>query len=237
MGQAWYCTGVRTLLLRESPDPPLGSDQVRVRTLYSGISAGTELTYYRGTNSRLHRRWDARLRLFRDGGGEWDEPGASGRLLGYEEVGEVVELGPDVPAGGVGVGAVVRGAWGHRTTTVMTAAHAAAQRLPAGLHPRHAVLGYIGGVALNGILDASIRVTESVAIFGLGVVGQLVAQLARLSGARVVAIDPVAFRREVAAALGAAATIDPAAEGGLRVTRAREEIAPYRRVLGSGASS
>jgi len=31
---------------------------VRLRTLYSGISAGAELTAYRGSNPYLHKRWD-----------------------------------------------------------------------------------------------------------------------------------------------------------------------------------
>ena len=43
---------------------PLESNEVRIKTLYSGISAGTELTQYRGTTLFLHKRWDADNRLF-----------------------------------------------------------------------------------------------------------------------------------------------------------------------------
>ncbi|RYD40927.1 MAG: hypothetical protein EOP83_34605 [Verrucomicrobiaceae bacterium] len=38
--------------------PPLGADEVRLKTLFSGISAGTELTAYRGSNPYLTKKWD-----------------------------------------------------------------------------------------------------------------------------------------------------------------------------------
>ena len=39
-------------------------DEVRIRTLYSGVSAGTELSQFRGTNPFMNRRWDETSRLF-----------------------------------------------------------------------------------------------------------------------------------------------------------------------------
>ena len=42
----------------------LGPNEIRIRTLFSGISAGTELSQYRGTNPFMHRRWDEARRLF-----------------------------------------------------------------------------------------------------------------------------------------------------------------------------
>ena len=72
---------------------PLGPDDVRLRTLFSGISAGTELTAYRGSNPYLTKRWDEELRLFVDGSTSFEYP-VDG--WGYEEVGEVVEVGDAV---------------------------------------------------------------------------------------------------------------------------------------------
>ena len=51
------------------------------------------------------------------------------------------------------------------------------------------IFSQITAIALNMILDADIHVGETVAVFGLGVPGQIAAQLARLNGARVVAVD------------------------------------------------
>ncbi|MFC7589252.1 hypothetical protein ACFQYP_40415 [Nonomuraea antimicrobica] len=75
----------------ESP-AELVAGAVRVRTLYSGVSAGTELTAYRGTNPYLNRKWDTERRLFVEG--QTHAYPLAG--WGYQEVGEVVEAAPDV---------------------------------------------------------------------------------------------------------------------------------------------
>ncbi|MGH8308729.1 MAG: oxidoreductase, partial [Steroidobacteraceae bacterium] len=53
----------RSLAFLPLATAPLGADEVRIRTLYSGISAGTELSQYRGTNPFMHRRFDEASRL------------------------------------------------------------------------------------------------------------------------------------------------------------------------------
>ncbi|WP_454115843.1 zinc-binding dehydrogenase [Microbacterium aurum] len=186
---------------------PLADDEVRIRTLYSGISAGTELTAYRGTNPYINKKWDEDRRLFVDGATSFEYP-VNG--WGYEEVGEVVELGSE--ATGIEVGDVVWGTWGHRSETVQKAERAAKRVLKPGVDTRIGIFSQIGAIALNVVLDADIHVGETVAVFGLGVPGQLVAQLARLNGARVIAVDGVASRRELATKLGADEVID-ASEG------------------------
>ena len=64
------------------------------------------------------------------------------------------------------------------------------------------------------VLDADIHVGETVAVFGLGVPGQIVAQLARLNGATVIGVDGIRARRELATELGADVVLD-AGEGGV----------------------
>lgn len=60
MSRVVVFTSPRSIAIEESADPPLQGKEVRLRTLYSGISAGTELTAYRrGSNPYLHKRWDA----------------------------------------------------------------------------------------------------------------------------------------------------------------------------------
>jgi hypothetical protein len=49
------------------PDLSLAADQVRLRTMFSGICAGAELTASRGSNPYPKERWDRNLRLFLDG--------------------------------------------------------------------------------------------------------------------------------------------------------------------------
>jgi 2-desacetyl-2-hydroxyethyl bacteriochlorophyllide A dehydrogenase len=189
------------------PDPerPLGPDQVRLRTLYSGISAGTELTAYRGSNPYLTKLWDEQRRLFVDGSTSFSYP-VDG--WGYEEVGEVVEVGAE--ATGVRPGDRIWGTWGHRTGTVQDAERAAARILAPDADPRIGIYSQIAAIGLNVVLDADIHIGETVAVFGLGVPGQIVAQLARLNGGRVIAVDGIESRRSLAAELGADEVLDPA---------------------------
>lgn len=60
-------TGPRQVEVTEQVRAELPAGHLRVRTRYSGISAGTELTAYRGTNPYLTRTWDPEARLFRRG--------------------------------------------------------------------------------------------------------------------------------------------------------------------------
>ncbi|RYE73896.1 MAG: oxidoreductase, partial [Hyphomicrobiales bacterium] len=200
-------TAIRQLAFEDLPVNPLGPNEVRIRTLHSGISAGTELSQYRGTSPFMNRQWDLANRVFRDAETpSWTFPV---RNLGYEEAGEIVETGSTVTR--VKAGDRVFGTWGHRTMHVMTEADAADRLLPAGADPRIGIFSHIGAVALNGAHDARIRVGDLVVVFGLGVPGQIVLQAARASGATVIGVDPVASRRAMAEKLGADRTLDPTA--------------------------
>jgi 2-desacetyl-2-hydroxyethyl bacteriochlorophyllide A dehydrogenase len=203
MGKVVRFTEPRSATLVDEPEQKLGDDEVRLRTQYSGISAGTELTAYRGTNPYLTSTWDTDRRIFVPGGTSIQYP-VDG--WGYEEVGTVAEIGSAVTD--VAVGDVVWGTWGHRETVVRPASYAARRVLPAATKPIFGIFSQIGAIALNVILDADIHVGETVAVFGLGVPGQLVAQLARLNGGRVVAVDRDPRRLEIARELGAAEVID-----------------------------
>lgn len=88
-------TGPRQVEVAEHESSPLPPGHLRVRTRYSGISAGTELTAYRGTNPYLTRTWDAGARLFRDGAAGIEYPVTG---WGYSEVGEVTEVSPSSSA-------------------------------------------------------------------------------------------------------------------------------------------
>jgi threonine dehydrogenase-like Zn-dependent dehydrogenase len=64
--------------------------------------------------------------------------------------------------------------------------------------------------ALSGIRDGQLRLGDKTAVFGLGAIGQMTAQMARMAGAVFVAVvDPIAVRREVALKAGADLALDP----------------------------
>lgn len=203
MGRIVTFEGPKEVGIREYEDPGLGPREVRLRTLYSGISAGTEMTGYRGSNPYLSKRYDADRRLFVEGNVTLEYPIEG---WGYEEVGEVSEVGPEVTK--VRPGEVVWGTWGHKSTKVAEEDWAAQRVLPPGVDPLIGIFSMIGATALNAVLDADIHVGEYVAVFGQGVPGLIVAQLARLNGGTVIAVDGIPKRLELAGELGAAHVID-----------------------------
>lgn len=191
----------------EIEDEPVRADEVRIETVYSGISAGTELTAYRGSNPYLTSEWDAERRLFVRGESTHAYP-LDG--WGYEEVGRISSVGRDVDS--ALVGELVWGAWGHRSSVVRPADWVRPRLLPPESSPWAGVFAKIGAIALNAVLDADIHVGETVVVFGAGVPGQIVAQLARLNGGRVVVVDLETGRRELALGLGATLALDPASD-------------------------
>lgn len=205
--QGLVLTAVRQLAFEDLAVKPLGPGEVRIRTLFSGISAGTELSQYRGTSPFMNRQWDVTNRVFRDAEApSWTFPV---RNLGYEEAGEIVETGAGVTR--IKAGDRAFGTWGHRGMHVMAEGDAADRLIPDGADPRIGIFSHIGAVALNGAHDARIRIGDLVVVFGLGVPGQIVLQAARASGATVIGVDPVASRRAMAERLGADRTLDPTA--------------------------
>jgi threonine dehydrogenase-like Zn-dependent dehydrogenase len=106
-------------------------------------------------------------------------------------------------------GTRVYGTWGHRSEAVIDATTAGQRVLSPQADPVLGIYSHIGPIALNGVLDTAVRLGETVAVFGLGVVGQLVAQLLRCAGARVIGVDSIAQRRRMAVGLGLDVALDP----------------------------
>ena len=200
-------TGPCTVEVLPTPRVALPSGSVRIRTLYSGISAGTELTLYRGTNPHLDRRWDPGRRLFVEDASVRSYPNTA---WGYSEVGEVVEVGVGVDPGLVG--AVVWGLWGHRGEVVLPLEAVTGRVLPTAMEPLAGSFARVGAVALNAVLAADVHVGETVAVFGQGVLGLIATQLVIASGATVIAVDGIGGRRAHAQEFGAAHTLDPVAD-------------------------
>ena len=169
----------------EVPDP--GSGRLLVRTLWSGISSGTELLAYRGLLDP-DLPLDERLGSL---GGTFRFPFP----YGYSCVGEVERSSGPVPPG-----TLVFAFHPHQDRFVVDDADAVV--LDPGTDARVATLFPAVETALQLSLDAGQVVHETVPVLGLGAVGLLTALLLQQAGADVLAVDPLAGRRDVAAALG-----------------------------------
>ena len=191
-------TEPRSVNVREYQTPPPEAGEVLLRTLYSGISAGTELSTYRGTNPYLEKQWDPDLALFLPGRSTFSYPVD---VWGYSEVGQVEEVGPGTS--GVAVGDLVWGIWGHRSHAVLPAERVASHQIDPSLDPIVGTFDRVGAVALNAVLASDARIGETVAVFGQGVIGLLATQLLVSQGCQVLAIDTTPARLELAREFGA----------------------------------
>jgi NADPH:quinone reductase-like Zn-dependent oxidoreductase len=176
--------------LRETTLPPLSTGEARVRTLFSGISRGTERLVLAGAIGRSE--WERMRCPMQEGAFPFPVK------YGYCAAG-IVEDGPAAL-----VGRSVFCLHPHQDVFQVPAASLAL--IPEGIAPRRATLAANMETALNALWDSGAGPGDRIVVVGAGVVGLLVAALAaRLPAAAVTAVDPEeASRRPLAEALGAA---------------------------------
>ena len=189
--------------------PPLKPDQILIKSDYSLISAGTELANYHA--------------LPNTGGGNGDFP----MRIGYSTSGHVLEVGQDVQ--NFRPGDKVAVTWGgHRSHMVCNASsvcrvpddlqsikNSIAQivaKIPDGIDMKDACFVNVATFPMLGVRKLELQMGESVMIAGLGLLGMLAVQYAKLSGAcPVMACDYSPERRALALQMGADVVLDPAA--------------------------
>ena len=167
--------------------PPRQDDQVLVRTLYSGISRGTESLVFRG---RVPRSQFQTMRApFQDG--EFPAP----VKYGYMSVGRV-EAGPEAL-----IGQTVFCLYPHQDLYCVP--DTAVTSVPANVPPGRAILAANMQTAVTAVWDAGVSVGDRVVVIGAGVVGLLIAWVCRqLPGADVLVVDIDPARELVAKRLG-----------------------------------
>ena len=196
----------------EVPDPCLMAHHVLVRPLYSLISSGTETASIHRDSilkeaaenpSHLRKIWDVAMKTgpmatLAEVRAKFSEYA----VLGYSGAGVVaarhesvtdLEIGQRVAYGGEGTG---------HAETILVGRNLAA-RIPDGLGCEQACFATLGGIAMNAVRTARIELGDVVAVIGLGLVGQLVAQLVRQQGGVVIGIDLNPGRVDLAKKLGA----------------------------------
>jgi len=204
--------GIKDILVEEVPDPTAGPHHVLIRPVFSLISSGTETAsiHQEGVLKEVadnpgHIRkvlevmkTNGPLPTIREVNAKFSEYAA----LGYSGAGIVVEkhrtvtdleLGDRVAYGGEGTG---------HAETIITGRNLVA-RVPREVQLDHACFATLGSIALNAVRIANISLGDRVVVIGLGLVGQLVSQLARLQGALVIATDLRTDRVQLARDMGA----------------------------------
>jgi threonine dehydrogenase-like Zn-dependent dehydrogenase len=174
-------------IIRDEQLPIAGPTDATVRTLFTGVSRGTESLVFSGAVPESER---ARMRApFQ--AGEFPAP----VKYGYCNVGQV-ESGPKTL-----LGRRVFSLFPHQTRFVVPVS--ALNPLPDDVPSGRAVLAANMETAVNGVWDAGVQPGDRVAVIGAGAVGCLVAWLAgQIPGSDVWLVDTNRSRAEVAGALG-----------------------------------
>ena len=208
--------GLKGIVVDDVPDPLVSAHHVLIRPIYSLISSGTEtasihqegvLKAVADNPSQLSKIWNAvkaqgPARTLAEVKAKFSEYA----VLGYSGAGLVVEkhstitdleVGDRVAYGGEGTG---------HGETVLVGRNLVA-RIPEHVTFEQACFTTLGSIAINGVRIANISLGERVAVIGLGLVGQLISQLARLQGGFIIATDLRPERVELARQLGADVTL------------------------------
>jgi predicted dehydrogenase/threonine dehydrogenase-like Zn-dependent dehydrogenase len=204
--------GIKDIEVGEVPDPMVIPHHVLIRPVFSLISSGTEtasihqegvLKEVADNPSHIRKVLDvmkvngpvSTIREVRAKFTEYAALGYSGAGILAEKHASVTDLEPGdrVAYGGEGTG---------HAETIVTGRNLVA-RVPANVAFEHACFATLGSIAMNAVRNANIALGDRVVVIGLGLVGQLVAQLARLQGAVVMATDLKTERVQLAATLGA----------------------------------
>jgi len=156
-------------------ETPLPDDHVEGPALASAISPGTELAC-------AYSRQD---------------PAKPASGSGYAMVFRVERAGS---ASGFAVGDVAFAMANHQSR--VRCAGPRAFKVPAGIAPADAALARLAGVSWSALTTTAARPPARVAVTGLGIVGNLAAQIFAASGYRVLACDPLAGRRDLLAGRG-----------------------------------
>lgn len=188
------------------------TNHVLVRPFYSLISPGTETADIHTDNilkevadnpSHLRTVWNVMMKT--DPLSTFNEVRAKFTdyaVLGYSGAGIIVELGEKITDLHIGQRVAYGGEGTGHGETVNVGRNLIA-KMPDPVSFQEACFTTLGSIAMNSVRLSEINVGDSVAVIGLGLVGQLVCQLVRCQGGVVIAIDLDEERVELATKTGA----------------------------------
>jgi len=207
-------------MFEEVPVPIPRPNELLVKTEVSGVSAGTEMTLYRGTHPNfITKKW-----------GYWTDYPV---YPGYEVVGTVESIGSEVT--NFQPGDRVVGCGIHAEKVLIPANYAV--KLPEQISSEEGLLAILGTTTMHAIHRSSIKYGDSIAIIGLGVVGMLTLLHSKLAGAgRVIAIDLNQKRLSIAASFGVTAVINAQEEDFYSKVEKATEGGPDIVIEATGAS-
>ena len=210
-----------SVFLKDVPAPTVGPKNILVQLHRSCVSVGTEMAGVKMSGLPLYRRAlkqpdhvKKALQLMKEQGvmsvyrqikGKLD----AGTAIGYSAAGEVIAIGRDVEGLRVGDRVACAGAGLANHAEIVDIPVNLACRLPDNVDFDHAATVTLGAIAMQGVRRTAPTLGETVVVFGLGILGQLTAQLLAANGCRVIGTDIDPERITIAEANGLDVGLNP----------------------------
>ncbi len=202
------------VVVEEVPPPVVERNSVLVEVSYSLISTGTELAGITTSGKPLWQRALSEpenvkkaLNTVRTEGLSKAVAKAKGKLdlgyaAGYSCSGVVIGVGGEIGDIKVGDRVACAGSGVASHAEIVCVPHNLVARVPYNLDLKEAASVALGAIAMQGIRRAAPTLGETVAVVGLGLVGQLTAQMLKVAGCWVIGVDLVDSRVALAQSLG-----------------------------------
>ncbi|WP_434304794.1 bi-domain-containing oxidoreductase [Clostridium botulinum] len=182
------------------PAPVVSDNGVLVKVMYSCISAGTEMMGINESGKSLVKKAMEQpekvkkaFNMFKSGGlnavlGKVKDMG-SGKPTGYSAAGVIIGIGKNIKDLKIGDRVACAGAGIANHAEYIDVPRNLVMRIPEGVSFDLACTVTLGGIALQGVRRADVRLGEIVAVVGMGILGQLQIQMLKASGCRVIGVD------------------------------------------------
>ncbi len=219
------------LKVAEVPAPQLLPGCVLVRVAASLVSAGTERASAEFASKSLLAKAKARPDLVRDVLAKMQRDGLASTLqtvrsrldqpqsVGYSSAGVVVAVGDGIADINVGDRVACAGAGYAVHAEFACVPRMLVAKIPESwsvrrqvFHVEEAAFGTVGAICLHGIRTAEVALGDTVAVIGLGLLGQITVQLLKAAGCRVFGMDLLRQRADLAIGSGAEAACTSARE-------------------------
>lgn len=199
-----------SVLVQDVPTPLVSPKSILVRVRHSCISAGTEMAGVRMSGLPLYRRALKQphhvkrvLQMMRDQGIKRVYDRVTGQLeaglpTGYSAAGDVIAVGSEVEGFRPGDRVACAGAGVANHAEVIDVPVNLAVKIPEGVATDQACTVTLGAIAMQGVRRCNPTLGETVVVLGLGLLGQITAQLLSANGCRVIGTDPDPDRVRIA---------------------------------------
>lgn len=189
------------VFLKEVPAPVVGPKNILVRVECSCVSVGTEMAGIKMSGLPLYRRALKQphhvkrvIQLMRDQGIARIYKQVKGKLdaglpTGYSAAGTVVAVGPEVDGIAVGDRVACAGAGVANHAELIDVPVNLCVPVPDQLSFDAAATVTLGAIAMQGVRRALPTLGETIVVVGLGILGQITAQLLSANGCRVIGTD------------------------------------------------